>query len=538
LKLSRRRFVTRVLPGAALALALPPAKASPAASFVHGVASGDPTATGILIWTRLTPRYAAETEVGWEVAGDPEFSVILRRGAVAASPRRDFTVKAVVEGLDPGRDYYYRFHALGAVSQTGRTRTLPVGTVEGLVVAACSCSNYPAGYFNAYRAMARNDDIDLVVHLGDYLYEYEATGYASGRARELHRESVPGHEVVSLADYRLRHAQYKSDPDLQAVHARHPFIVSWDDHEFANDAWRDGAQNHDASEGDWALRRRAALQAYYEWMPIREPAGGDTGNVFRAFELGDLGTLLMLETRISARTAQLDLPASVEAGTLDTDLADPERRLLSDGQRSFVADRLAASRAAGKPWQVFGNQVLMAQITAPNLAENMSAAEIAALPDYIRPYVEFTRRGVPLSTDGWDGYAAERAWLLERCRETEASPVVLSGDSHAAWALDVLDHVGGAPAAVEFGTTSISSPGYPETLGIAPERIQHLLREANPNLHYTDVAHRGYLALELTRERAEVRFHVVDTVYGRDFRAWVSHRMGLAPRSGRAPMRL
>lgn len=528
MKLSRRRFVTRVLPGAALALALPAAKASPAASFVHGVASGDPTATGILIWTRLTPRYPAETGVRWELARDPAFDKVLRRGTAAATPARDFTVKVAVAGLEPGREYYYRFHALGAVSQTGRTRTLPVGDVERVVLAACSCANYPAGYFNAYRAMARNDDIDFVVHLGDYLYEYEAAGYASARAREMHRESVPGHEVVSLSDYRLRHAQYKSDPDLQAVHARHPFIPSWDDHESANNSWRDGAQNHDASEGEWAQRRRAALQAYYEWMPIREPAG-DAAAAFRGFELGGLATLLMLETRLSARTAQLDLAAAVEAGTLATDLADPDRRLLSDDQRRYVAERLAASRAAGKPWQVFGNQVLMAPITAPNLAENMTAEEIAGLPDYIRPYIELTRLGVPLTVDGWDGYAAERAWLLERCRETGVTPVVLSGDSHAAWALDVPHASGGAAAAVEFGVTSISSPGYPETLGMAPERIERLLREANPNLRYTDVAHRGYLALELTPDRAEAQYHVVDTVYSRDYRASVAHRIAIAP---------
>ena len=320
MKLTRRRFVTHLLPGAALALALPPAKASPAASFVHGVASGDPSATGVLLWTRVTPRFEAETEVAWELAADPDFDRILRRGTAAALPARDYTVKAEVKGLDPGRHYYYRFRALGAVSQTGRTLTLPAGPVERFVVAACSCSNYPAGYFNAYRAMAQTDDIDVVLHLGDYIYEYEGGGYASARARELHRASVPGHEVVSLHDYRLRHAQYKSDPDLQAVHARHPFIVSWDDHESANDAWRDGAQNHDDSEGEWPLRRRAAMQAYYEWMPIREPRGDDPSANWRAFEIGDLATLLMLETRLSARSPQLDIPASVEADRKSTRL--------------------------------------------------------------------------------------------------------------------------------------------------------------------------------------------------------------------------
>ena len=295
---TRRHFVTRVLPGAALGLALRPAVAGAGASFVHGVASGDPSPTGVLIWTRVTPSNDADVEVAWQVARDPAFGEVVLSGETSTSAARDYTVKVEVEGLDPGKDYFYRFDALGAVSQTGRTRTLPVGALDRFVLAVCSCSNYPAGYFNAYRLMAETDTIDAVLHLGDYIYEYDRQGYASEDARALHRESVPGHELVSLKDYRARHAQYRSDPDLQAAHARHPFIVVWDDHESANDSWTGGAENHDASQGDWFARLDASVQAYYEWMPIRESGGRDRTAIYRAFELGDLASLIMLETRL------------------------------------------------------------------------------------------------------------------------------------------------------------------------------------------------------------------------------------------------
>lgn len=601
---SRRQFVTRVLPGAALGLALRPAVASAGASFVHGVASGDPSPTGVLIWTRVTPSFDAEVEVAWQVARDAAFSAVVQSGKTSTSVARDYTVKVEVEGLDPGEHYFYRFDALGAASQTGRTRTLPVGALDRFVLAACSCSNYPAGYFNAYRLMAETDAIDAVLHLGDYIYEYDRQGYASETARELHRESVPGHELVSLGDYRARHAQYRSDPDLQAAHARHPFIVVWDDHESANDGWTGGAENHDDSQGDWFARRDRSVQAYYEWMPIREPRERDRTAIYRAFELGDLASLIMLETRLSARTEQAQVLESMTYRSLDFDfsnperpvplpagrpasvdpsrirsipvpfdmredpprpltdydrlqrltpdtlpegytylpdperfrrevLADPARRLMDDAQREFVAARLAASTAAGKPWQVIGNQALMSQVVAPNLADELSAAEVEALPEYIRPYVEFTRLGLPLSTDMWDGYDAERQWLCDRFRDTGASPIVVTGDSHAAWALDVLDPATQQPAAVEFGATSISSPGYTESLKIEGPRIERLLKGANPNLRFADVSHRGFLTLTLTPGAAEVAYNIVDTVASRDYTAGVSATLGVE--RGRPP---
>ncbi len=606
MSITRRHFVTRVVPGAALALALRPAIASPAASFDYGVASGDPTATGVLLWTRVTPRFDSETEVSWRVAKDPEFESVVASGTTSTSAARDYTVKVEVEGLEPGGSFFYRFDALGAQSQTGRTKTLPVGELGRYTLGVCSCSNYPAGYFNSYGLMAQTDSIDAVLHLGDYLYEYDKTGYASQGARRMGRESLPGHEIVSLADYRARHAQYKSDPDLQDAHARHPFITVWDDHETANDSWMTGAQNHDASEGDWGARKAAAVQAYYEWMPIREPTARDRSAIYRAFEIGDLATLVMLETRLTARTRPADLADEMVYRSVDFDfsdpenpialpggrpdsldpafvrtipvpfdltaaspkpvldfariqsmqpdnmpagfsylpdtgrfraevLADPERRLMDDAQKEFIMTSLDASTRARKPWQIIGNQIPMSQINAPNLAEEMTAEEIQRLPEWLQPQIGFTRFGLPLSTDSWDGYDAERQWMCDAFRTTGSTPVVVTGDSHAAWAMAVRDPRSGRTAALEIGTTSISSPNEAELLGIGGERISRLLMEKNSNIRFSDLERRGFTTLTLTPDGAETRYHAVDTVFSRQYNGSVIKTMALTPGRGKAP---
>ncbi|NNC99450.1 MAG: alkaline phosphatase, partial [Gammaproteobacteria bacterium] len=272
---SRRDLLKGIVPaGTALTIAPGLLKASSTGAFYHGIASGDPTQYSVIIWTRVTSSQR-QLKVSWEVSGNRNFTSIIARGEVEATAASDYTVKVDVAALQPATDYYYRFTTMGAQSDVGRTRTLPVGEVSSFKMAVCSCSNYPAGYFNAYAAMAEQPDIDVVVHLGDYIYEYDAAGYASADAETLGRISEPLHEATRLADYRRRHAQYKTDKNLQKLHSRVAFILSWDDHEIANDAWQAGADNHDAGEGDWRDRKAAALQAYYEWMSIREPAAGD-----------------------------------------------------------------------------------------------------------------------------------------------------------------------------------------------------------------------------------------------------------------------
>lgn len=307
--------------------------------FRHGVASGDPSQDGFVIWTRVHGQ-SEEVTVSWEVALDSRFRRVLKRGETITGPFRDHTVKVELSGLPAGKTLFYRFQSLDSTSMIGRARTLASGRLQQARLAVCSCSNYPAGYFNVYRAIAQRTDLDAVIHLGDYIYEYESTGYATQRAEELGRVPVPEHEIVTLTDYRLRYAQYRSDPDLQAMHANHAMIAIWDDHEITNDAWMHGAQNHsDDTEGDWATRRLAALQAYYEWLPIREGSANDRTAAFRRFEFGDLASLLILETRVHGRDRQISAArGEVPLIQRNFDVTDPDNPRLLAPDESGSAD--------------------------------------------------------------------------------------------------------------------------------------------------------------------------------------------------------
>jgi len=314
--ISRRELLTKVAPGAALASGgmsvLSSANALPSAvAFYHGVASGDPTQNELIIWTRVTSSLLS-VDVVWEVAADDQFSSIVKTGELQATAQTDYTIKVDVTGLQAATQYFYRFIAAQQngskiESSIGKAKTLPDGDVSSFKMAICSCSNYPAGYFHAYAEMAAQSDLDLIVHLGDYIYEYDADGYASSGAEALGRVSEPLNEVTDLSDFRRRHAQYKSDKNLQALHATYPFILSWDDHEFADNAWISGAGNHNAGEGEWSQRKAAAVQAYYEWMPIRAPKERPLDQQWRNFQIGNLASLTMLETRVSARDEQIDI---------------------------------------------------------------------------------------------------------------------------------------------------------------------------------------------------------------------------------------
>ena len=277
LPLTRRQMLSGLSASLLLPVGLrvPSVSGSPGNPFQHGVASGDPEQSSTVLWTRLTTT-AKSVECGWEVAQTPQFDNILQRGSLATGPQRDHTIKVVVAGLTPGATYYYRFRAGQHTSPTGRTRTLADGTLESLGLAVASCSNFPFGYFNAYEAIARDESVEFVLHLGDYLYEYGPDGYGGGIGAQLGRQHNPPREMVSLADYRQRHAQYKADPQSRAMHAAHPLIPLWDDHESTNNPWLGGAENHQpAAEGSWQTRRSVSLQAWYEWMPVREPASDE-----------------------------------------------------------------------------------------------------------------------------------------------------------------------------------------------------------------------------------------------------------------------
>jgi alkaline phosphatase D len=473
--------------------------------FQHGVASGDPLDDRVVLWTRVSPpEGVASVAVDFVVARDPGLTDVVRSGRVTATPARDFTVKPDVKGLQPGTTYYYGFAALGSLSPVGRTRTLPVGAVDRLRMAVVSCSNHAAGYFNAYARIAERADLDLVLHLGDYLYEYGSGTYGNVRPAE------PPTEIVTLSDYRTRHAQYKRDADLQAVHRQHPMIAIWDDHEVANDAWQGGAQNHtDGAEGAWPDRVSAAVQAYREWMPVRDLPRADPRRLQRAFRFGDLAEIVMLETRLQARSAPLPMstgePGDRPGFTQEGAFLDPARSLLGDNQEAWLRGRLRTSRAS---WKFLGQQVMFAQLKAVG-----------------RPLSD--GGGVFLNPDQWDGYQPARDRLYDvirggRGRRPVDDVIVLTGDIHSSFANDLTQdpnnpdvRTGGYdPAsgegsrAVEFVTTSVSSPAFPDPDG----QVAALTQRVNPHMKYVDFNRRGYLLVDVTPARVLAEWWHVDRV--------------------------
>ncbi len=444
---------------------------APKGPFQHGVASGDPLPDAVVLWTRVKGEAAGPVEGKWEISEDPAFSKQVTGGAFSTSQERDFTVKVDARGLAPGRTYYYRFTALGATSPVGRTRTAPSGAVDRLRFAVVSCASFAHGYFHGYRALAKQADLDAVLHLGDYIYEYAAGDFGSVRVYE------PANEILSLADYRTRHAQYKRDPDLQAVHRQHPFITIWDDHEIANDGWQDGAQNHNpVSEGSWAERKAAAKRAYMEWMPIREQDGG---RIYRKLGYGDLVDLVMLDTRYEARSKQIG------GAIAPPPPPDPTRTLLGDVQRDWMESTLKESKAR---WRLLGQQVMVGNLI---LDPGKSLANL----------------------DQWHGYPEARARLLKFLRESVKNVVVLTGDIHSSWANELTDdpndkaaydpETGRGSVGVEFVTPGITSPGIPDLfLGILDDA-----RPKNPHVKWVNGSKRGFLVLDVTAERVQGAWH-------------------------------
>ncbi len=470
-----RRGVLRGLALAPLAASLVGcSEESSEPSFQHGIASGDPLPDGIVLWTRVTTPDGAPADVAWAVAEDASMQNVVQRGTFRTDAERDFTVKVDVRGLGAGKTYYYRFETGGVTSPVGRTKTAPTGAIERLRFAQVSCASYAHGYFHVYRALATQPDLDAVLHLGDYIYEYASDAYGDFRAYE------PPHEILTLADYRTRHAQYKRDPDLQAAHRQHPFITIWDDHETANDAYVDGAENHTPDEGSFADRKAAARRAYFEWMPIREQDGG---RIFRKLAFGDLVDLVLLDTRMWARTKQA-------GGFLGTPPApDPTRTLLGDEQAAWMEGQLRGSTAA---WKLLGQQVMVGNIV-------LDKTQIVNL-------------------DQWHGYPESRARLLDFFRTSGVTNiVVLTGDIHSSWANEIITSPLEAGAydpatskgslALEFVTPAITSPGLPELLLGVVDQAKPL----NPQVRWLDPTKRGYILLDVTRERVQgAWFHVDD----------------------------
>lgn len=475
-----------------------------APSFLHGVASGDPLPDGVLLWTRVTPTAAAvpgsgagpALAVGWEVAEDKAFSRIVASGTVTASAASDHTVKADVRGLRPQTAYWYRFTAGPTVSPAGRTRTAPAAATApaGVRFGVVSCANWESGYFSAYRHLAARADLDAVLHLGDYIYEYKSGGYPE--PKYVVRQHEPLHEILTLADYRTRHGKYKTDPDLQAVHQAHPVIAIWDDHEIANDTWSGGAENHDpATEGSFAARAAAARQAYFEWMPVR---ASTEGTVYRRLQFGTLADLHLLDLR-TFRSQQ----AGIGSGAVD----DPERSITGRAQLDWLKAGLAGSQAT---WKLVGTSVMISPVAFGSLPAHLLAplTELLGLP----------AGGLAVNVDQWDGYTDDRRELLGHLTDRSVrNTVFLTGDIHMAWANDVPVTAATYPwsrsAGVEFVVTSVTSDNIDDLLHVPADTVslvaETAIKAANRHVKWLDMDAHGYGVLDVTAERSQMDYYVV-----------------------------
>lgn len=512
-------------------------------NFEHGVASGDPLQDRVILWTRLTPNDAsARLQVSWEIALDNQFQQIIKTDKVLTSASQDFTVKVDVTGLKPDQRYFYRFIFGDKISPVGQTKTLPTSTSK-VSFAVCSCSNYPAGYFYVYREMAKQN-VDVVIHLGDYIYEYGADGYAAEDAEKLGRTLAADNnkEIIKLDDYRKRYALYRKDKDLQALHHRHPFIVIWDDHELANDTWRDGAENHQINEGSFMERKLAALQAYFEWMPIR-PIDEQHTRIYRQFDFGKLVQLTMLDTRIIARDEQLDYANYMTANGLDiakfqVDLTNPARTLMGYSQRDWLLGKLQQSTST---WNVLGQQILMTKMLIPaelllSLAEitsgNPTADTLNKMNAQITELVTLKMRlkqgdlsltdqekarvltVAPYNLDAWDGYFAEREILYGTLAQLKKKVVVLAGDTHNAWSSNLYSK-DGAFVGVEMATSSVSSPGLEKYLNIPLAQLQQFefaFTTLIDELNYCNLNQRGYLMVQFDETQVQSQWVYVDSI--------------------------
>ncbi|HWW55627.1 MAG TPA: alkaline phosphatase D family protein [Sphingopyxis sp.] len=509
-----RRLLIKLGTAGLAALSLPgAARAMMAQGFTHGVASGEPGANSVLLWT----RYAApnDTALTAELSESADFARIAGGGSVTATGERDHTAKLVVRGLEPGRWYFYRFVTPdGTRSVTGRTRTLPAGPTSAFTIALFSCANLPFGWFNAYAHAAARNDIDLVAHVGDYLYEYPIGDYPSIKQAVPGRDIQPAHEIVALADYRLRYAAYRSDPDLARLHQLFPMIAQWDDHEFTNDTWKGGAENHNEGEGEWGDRAAAAERAYREWMPVADTR-------WRDYQVGDLATIFLPETRVTGRDRQFDVGEIVAGGGdpaaklrqfAETAYRDPARQMMGSEQEKWLFDGLDASTKAGTRWQVCAQQVVMGSLYTPPETREWFGANMA---ENVRRRVETSllaaKAGLPFNFDAWDGYPAARSRLLAAAQRADADLVTLTGDTHNAWAFDLAED--GRPAGIEIAGQSVTSPGYENyTRGIADAQRVAALRGSSPELKWANTQDRGYVSVQLTPDRVTANWHSVETI--------------------------
>ncbi|WP_439587540.1 alkaline phosphatase D family protein [Hydrogenophaga sp.] len=506
------------------------------ARFDFGVASGDPLADRVILWTHATRGDANPVALTWEVALDAGFAQVVSTGQTQASPDAGHTAKVDAAGLQAGQGYFFRFRAGEHISPVGRTRTLPAMSATSVKLAVFSCANYPAGFFHAYSG-ALSVGAEYAVHLGDYIYEYEAGGYASEDAVTLGRVSVPANECLTLADYRARYAQYRSDPDLKQLHATLPMIAIWDDHEIAENASASGSINHtEGAEGTFSARAAAAAQAYHEWLPIRTPDSSNLRRAYRSFDFGSLLSLHMLETRLLAREPALtiaELTAPATSASALAALNSPTRQMLGAEQTGWLTQQMTASSAT---WQVLGQQVLMARMMFPAsvlasidpatdpvagaaaVADYLLARELeVSAPQLMTPEqlalvdpVQNPKIGYNL--DAWDGYPAAREAVLSSAAGLGKRLVSLAGDTHNAWQSD-LSLADGTVVGQEFAAPSVTSPGFEAYLGsLSPTVVADIFTDVVDMLNFVNTERRGFLLMSFTAQAVQGDWYFVDTV--------------------------
>jgi phosphodiesterase/alkaline phosphatase D-like protein len=538
-KITRRSILGALT--ASTAAGCSPAKITPltaqtqpaSGAFAHGIASGDPTASAVILWTHITPNNPKEGAVEgvWEMAENADFNSLIASGKFTTTAARDWTVKIDASGLEAGKSYYYRFRVEDEMSPIGRTKTLPNDDVESARFAVVSCANWEHGYFNVYDHIARQNHFDAFIHLGDYYYEYGAGTYDTGSDIEIPRRHMPEHEIITLEDYRLRHSQYRSDASLQGVTAKMPMIAIWDDHETSNDSWKYGAQNHQEDEGEWDARRQAALRAYYEWMPIREPRKGRLrSDIFRSYDWGDLLTLVTVETRLKARAEPFEIEKHFDEiqayGNADKfkaeKLGDPSREMLGQVQSDFIIETLKASKEKGTAWRVMANQVIMGRLLTTDMSPYIDESAMQVIEkDWpgVRKSLALSKYNLPVYPDSWDGYPVARENFYQRLiQENINDIVVLTGDAHEFW-INELTSETGEKVGVECVTSSVSSKTLTAYLGEATADYALLLTQSNPDARYYNALQNGYIDFELTRQKGTVRMMGVSTVKSLDYSA-------------------
>ena len=559
------------------------AAATSPAQFTFGVASGDPLSDRVILWTYAkVPDSSASVPLAWQVATDSGFNAIVSSGHVDALEANAFTAKVDATELTAGATYFYRFlDALGTSSPVGTTRTLSAAGVASVKLAVFSCSLYSEGFFNVYAEAAKSDAL-YALHLGDYIYEYgsDPTKFGSKDGVALGRVAVPASDIVTLADYRARYAQYKADADLQALHAKMPWITIWDDHEFANNAYVNGAENHNAAtQSDWLTRKNIAAKVYHEWMPIRTPDPANLLKIYRRFDFGSLLSLHMLDTRIEGRDRQYDNFGDADGGiaryvagiTPDAKGLRPDaaRQMMSGEQQSWLTSGLAGSTAT---WQFLGNQDIMARMWFPGSvlqAQSLAttaptAANQAAVGAAINAYLTAkavratvgaaaltptqaallntrSNPNLPYNLDAWDGYPANREAIFSSVKSLNKNLVVLSGDSHNGWFTN-LTTLAGVKVGVEFATASVTSSGF-ESVGLGglaasldgSALIPQLGAAAVgaglglvDDLNYADTIRRGFLLTTVTAASVKGEYVYVDSVKSKTYAAGVGKTITVA----------